>query len=124
MKKNSRIKQRLIPIQISFKRCSKNVCICMIRFEPHTVDVSCQKSDKLCSLKGTKMIEVNKKYRLKKINGWFEKDSEEFLVVGFYENELVACISPESEKYVFRKEFLIDPEKSNEIYSDIQIIRG
>ena len=70
------------------------------------------------------MIEVNKKYRLKKINGWFEKDSEEFLVVGFYENELVACISRRSENYVFRKEFLIDPEKSNEIYSDIQIIRG
>lgn len=70
------------------------------------------------------MIEVNKKYRLKKINGWFERDSEEFLVVGFCENELVACVSPSGEKYVFRKEFLIDPEKPDEIYSDIQIIRG
>lgn len=70
------------------------------------------------------MIEVNKKYRLKKIKGWFEKDSEEFLAVGFCENELVACISSEGEKYVFRKDFLIDPEKPDEIYSDIQIIRG
>lgn len=70
------------------------------------------------------MIELNGKYKLKKIKGWFEKDSEEFLVVGFCENELVACISPNGEKYVFRKEFLIDPEKPDEIYSNIQITRG
>jgi hypothetical protein len=32
-------------IQMLFKRCSKKVCVGMIRFETHTVDVSCQKSD-------------------------------------------------------------------------------
>ena len=26
------------------------------------------------------MIEIGKKYRLKKLKGWFEKDSEEFTV--------------------------------------------
>ena len=36
------------------------------------------------------MIEIGKKYRLKKLKGWFEKDSEEFTVVCFGEHNIVA----------------------------------
>ena len=32
------------------------------------------------------MIEIGKKYRLKKLKGWFEKDSEEFTVLCFGEH--------------------------------------
>lgn len=88
------------------------------------VDVSSQKSDELCNLKGLKMIEIGKKYRLKKIKGWFEKDSEEFTVIGFGENNIVACVASDGEKYVFRKDFLIDSEKVDEIYADIKITKG
>ena len=29
------------------------------------------------------MIEIGKKYRLKKLKGWFEKDSDEFTVMNY-----------------------------------------
>ena len=32
------------------------------------------------------MIEIGKKYRLKKLKGWFEKDSEEFIETKEYKN--------------------------------------
>lgn len=69
------------------------------------------------------MIEVGKKYRLKKIKGWFENDSAEFTVVCFGAHNIVGCIAPDGERYVFNKDFLIDPDKPEEIYSDIQIRR-
>lgn len=47
------------------------------------------------------MIEISKKYRLKKLKGWFEKDSEEFTVVCFGEHNIVGRIAPDGEKYVF-----------------------
>ena len=47
------------------------------------------------------MIEIGKKYRLKKLKGWFEKDSKEFTVVCFGEPNIVGCIAPDDEKYVF-----------------------
>ena len=50
------------------------------------------------------MIEIGKKYRLKKLKGWFEKDSEEFRVVCFGEHNIVGCVAPDSERYVFNKE--------------------
>ena len=67
------------------------------------------------------MIEIGKKYRLKKLKGWFENDSEEFTVVCFGENNIVGCVAPDGERYVFDKDFLIDPDKPNEIYADIKI---
>ena len=70
------------------------------------------------------MIEIGKKYRLKKLKDWFEEDSEEFMVLGFGEHNIVGCVTPDSEKYVFNKDFLIDPEKPDEIYADIKIMRG
>ena len=70
------------------------------------------------------MIEIGKKYRLKKLKGWIEKDSEEFTVVCFCEPNIVGCVAPYGERYVFDKNFLIDPDKPDEIYADIQITKG
>ena len=70
------------------------------------------------------MIEIGKKYRLKKLKGWFEKDSEEFTVVCFGEHNIVGCVAQNGEKYVFDKNFLIDPDKPDEIYADITITKG
>ena len=66
----------------------------------------------------------NRYYRLKKLKGWFEKDSEEFTVLCFGEHNIVGCVSPDGERYVFDKDFLIDPEKLDEIYADITITKG
>ena len=49
------------------------------------------------------MIEIGKKYRLKKLKDWFEKDSEEFTVVCFGEPNIVGCVAPDGERYVFDK---------------------
>ena len=70
------------------------------------------------------MIEIGKKYRLKKLKGWFEKDSRDYIVVGFCEDDIVVCLAPDGESYIFKKDFLIDPDKPDEIYSDVKIIRG
>ena len=51
------------------------------------------------------MIEIGKKYRLKKLKGWFEKDSDEFTVVCFGEHNIVDCVAPNGEKYVFDKDY-------------------
>ncbi len=67
------------------------------------------------------MIEIGKKYRLKKLKGWFEKDSEEFTVLCLGEHNIVGCVAPDGERYVFDKDFLIDPDKPDEIYADITI---
>ena len=52
------------------------------------------------------MIEIGKKYRLKKLKGWFEKDSEEFTVVCLGEPNIVGCVAPDGERYVFDKNFV------------------
>ena len=70
------------------------------------------------------MIEIGKKYRLKKLRGQFEKDSEEFTVLCFGEPNIVGCVAPDGERYVFDKDFLIDPDKPDEIYADIKITKG
>lgn len=51
------------------------------------------------------MIEIGKKYRLKKLKGWFEKDSEEFKVLCFGEPNIVGCVAPDGERCVFDKDF-------------------
>ena len=70
------------------------------------------------------MIEIGKKYILKKLKGWFEKDSEEFTVLRFGEHNSVGCVAPDGEKYLFNKDFLIDPDKPDKIYADITITKG
>ena len=69
------------------------------------------------------MIELGKKYRLKKIKGFENYDSECYKVVGFYNFDTVICETPYGERFVFMKEFLIDPQKLDDIYSDLIIER-
>ena len=70
------------------------------------------------------MIEIGKKYRLKKLKDWFKKDSEEYTVVCFGEHNIVSCVAPKKKKKVFDKENLIDPNKPNEISLNIKISIG
>jgi len=67
------------------------------------------------------MIKQYGRYKLKKIRGWEINDNKEYTVIGFYSDDTVLCESPYGELYVFLKEFLIDPEKPDNIYSNIAI---
>ena len=70
------------------------------------------------------MIEVGKKYRLKKIKGFENYDSEYYKVIGFYNFDTVICENACEEKFIFMKEFLIDPQKPEDIYSDLILERN
>ena len=96
----------------------------MIRFRHIKLMFPVERAMNGVAWKGNTMIEIGKKYRLKKLKGWFEKDSEEFMVVCFGEHNIVGCVAPDGERYVFDKDFLIDPDKPDEIYADIKITKG
>lgn len=66
------------------------------------------------------MIELGKKYKLKKIKGF---DNEYYKVIGFYNFDTVICENAYGERFVFMKEFLIDPQKSDDIYLDLILER-
>ena len=55
------------------------------------------------------MIELGKKYKLKKIKGFKSSDNEYYKVIGFYNFDTVICKNTCGERFVFLKEFLIDP---------------
>ena len=65
------------------------------------------------------MIETGKKYKLKKIRDFENSDNEYYKVIGFYNFDTVICENSFRERFVFMKEFLIDPQKPDEIYSDL-----
>lgn len=69
------------------------------------------------------MIELGKKYKLKKVMGFENSDNEYYKVIGFYNFDTVICENPYGERFVFLKEFLIDPAKPNEIYSKLILER-
>lgn len=69
------------------------------------------------------MIKLGKKYRLKKIKGFENYDSEYYKVIRFYNLDTVICENTCGERFVFLKEFLIDPQKPDDIYSDLIIER-
>ena len=69
------------------------------------------------------MIELGKKYRLKKIRGFENSDNEYYKVIGFYNFDTVICENPYGERFVFMKEFLIDLQKPDDIYSDLMFER-
>lgn len=69
------------------------------------------------------MIELGKKYKLKKIKGFENSDNEYYKVIRFYNLDNVICENPYGERFVFLKEFLIDPAKPNEIYSKLILER-
>ena len=69
------------------------------------------------------MIELGKKYKLKKIKGFENSDNEYYKVIGFYNFDAVICKNSYRERFVFMKEFLIDPQKPDDIYSDLILER-
>ena len=69
------------------------------------------------------MIELGKKYKLKKIKSLENSDNEYYKVIGFYNFDTVICENAYGERFVFIKEFLIDPAKPNEIYSKLILER-
>ena len=70
------------------------------------------------------MIELGKKYKLKKIRGFENPDNEYYKVIGFYNFDTIICENICRERFVFMKEFLIDPQKPDEIYSDLTFERN
>ncbi len=70
------------------------------------------------------MIELGKKYKLKKIKGFENSDNEYYKVICFYNFDTVICENAYGERFVFMKEFLIDPQKSDDIYSDLILERN
>ena len=69
------------------------------------------------------MIELGKKYKLKKIKGFENNDIEYYKVIGLYNFDTVICENSYGERFVFMKEFLIDPQKPEDIYSDLILER-
>ena len=69
------------------------------------------------------MIELGKKYKLKKIKGFENYDNEYYKVIGFYNFDTVICENKYGERFVFMKEFLIDPQKPDDIYSNLILER-
>lgn len=69
------------------------------------------------------MIELGKKYKLKKIKGFENSDNEYYRVISFYNFDTVICENAYEERFVFMKEFLIYPQKPDDIYSDLILER-
>lgn len=69
------------------------------------------------------MIELGKKYKLKKIRDFNNSDNQYYKVIGFYNFDTVICENSFDERFVFMKEFLFDPQKSDDIYSDLILER-
>ena len=65
------------------------------------------------------MIELGKKYKLKKIRGFENPDNAYYKAISFYNFDTVICENVYGERFVFMKEFLIDPDKPDEIYSNL-----
>ena len=69
------------------------------------------------------MIELGKKYKIKKIRGFENSDNEYYKVISFYNFDTVICKNAYGERFVFMKEFLIDPQKPEDIYSNLILER-
>ena len=70
------------------------------------------------------MIELGKKYKLKKIKGFENYDNEYYKVIGFYNFDTLICENKYGERFVFMKEFLIESQKPDDIYSDLILERN
>ena len=67
------------------------------------------------------MIELGKIYKLKKIKGIKNSDTNYYKVIKFYNSNVVICENAYGERFLFMKEFLIDPDKPDEVYSDLRL---
>lgn len=68
------------------------------------------------------MIELNGIYKLKKIKGLKSNDTSNYKVTALLKNNIVVCEDQSGEHFYFMKDFLIDPEFPDDIYSDIKIL--
>ena len=69
------------------------------------------------------MIELGKKYKLKKIKNFRKSDNAYFKVISFYNVDTVICENDYGERFVFMKEFFTDSDMPDEIYSDLILER-
>ncbi len=67
------------------------------------------------------MIETGKKYKLKKIKGFKNSDINYYKIIKFYNLDVVICENVYGERFLFMKEFLIDPDIPDEIYSYLRL---
>lgn len=67
------------------------------------------------------MIELGKKYKLKKIKGFKNSDINYYKIIKFYNLDVVICENVYGERFLFMKEFLIDPDIPDEIYSYLRL---
>jgi len=67
------------------------------------------------------MIKLNGVYKLKKIKGFERNDDRDYKVIAISEDNIVICENKSGERYCFMKDFLIDPEYPDVIYSNIII---
>lgn len=65
------------------------------------------------------MIELGKKYKLKKIKGFKNSDINYYKVIKFYNSNIVICENAYGERFLFMKEFLIDPDLPDDIDSNL-----
>ena len=68
------------------------------------------------------MIELNGIYKLKKIKGFKDNDATNYKVIALLKNDIVICENEEGEHYCFKKDFLIDPDYPENIYSNVEIL--
>ena len=73
------------------------------------------------------MIELNGVYKLKKIRNFEGNDPGDYKVIELVGENNLVCEKLDGEnageKFLFAREFLIDPDKPNEIYSGIILVR-
>ena len=68
------------------------------------------------------MIELNGIYKLKKIKGFIDSDTTNYKVIALLKNDIVICENELGENYCFKKDFLIDPDYPEIIYSNVEIL--
>ena len=68
------------------------------------------------------MIELNGIYKLKKIKGFEDNDTTNYKIIALLKNDIVICENELGEHYCFKKDFLIDPDYPEIIYSNAEIL--
>lgn len=69
------------------------------------------------------MIELNGIYKLKKIKGFKYNDTTNYKIIALLKNDIVICENELGEHYCFKKDFLIDPDYPEIIYSNVEILK-
>ncbi len=68
------------------------------------------------------MIELNGIYKLKKIKGFKDNDTTNYIIIALLKNDIVICENEAGEHYCLKKDFLIDPDYPEIIYSNVEIL--